>query len=470
MNKYDLLEAMGGIRDEYIKEASQKEEETVSCSREADSVPVPAASQDGRSRKGHRRKILRAQKWAASLAAILCLSILIPNLSPGASGAFGNLPLVGPYFRAVTFRAYEYQDAQTDVYVEESQIATMTYGNRSEQEMSDRSVQNDADAPVMTAAAESAESESAVEDMETEESAEAEGAVDDLETEEPAYAEGARRTSPSAASGAAEDSAGFVAAGEPGGAAGAGAAGEPGSSADAGAAGESAKTAGGQTDVDDVFADSGIDYYDETAEAAGDEADPSVLALLSASQITEEIRQRAAGYIASFERSIEEETGFYSLRFLPGTVTDTADWFCMRVLSYTASADGFEQVTHFVIDKESGRRVSLADWFGEDVDYITPISENIKEQMRRQMAESNVDYWLDSVEEPESDFRQIREDQDFYFNDDGELVICFDEMEVAPAYMGAVEFTIPREVTDSIRAGGSGSMQQRTGLCRAAGL
>ena len=36
---------------------------------------------------------------------------------------------------------------------------------------------------------------------------------------------------------------------------------------------------------------------------------------------------------------------------------------------------------------------------------------------------------------------------DFYFNESGELVIAFDEYEVAPGYMGAPEFVIPQKVT-----------------------
>ena len=42
--------------------------------------------------------------------------------------------------------------------------------------------------------------------------------------------------------------------------------------------------------------------------------------------------------------------------------------------------------------------------------------------------------------------RSLPVDESFYFNEEGLLVIAFDEYEVAPGYMGAVEFTIPSSV------------------------
>ena len=49
------------------------------------------------------------------------------------------------------------------------------------------------------------------------------------------------------------------------------------------------------------------------------------------------------------------------------------------------------------------------------------------------------------------EFTGIDPEQNFYWNDDGELVLVFDEYAVAPGVMGMVEFTIPAAVTDSLR-------------------
>ena len=81
---------------------------------------------------------------------------------------------------------------------------------------------------------------------------------------------------------------------------------------------------------------------------------------------------------------------------------------------------------------------------------MTPISEDIKKQMREKMAEDeNLYYWVDD-EITELNFQKIKEDQNFYLNEDGQIVICFDEYEVAPGYMGLVQFTIDNSVVSDI--------------------
>lgn len=105
----------------------------------------------------------------------------------------------------------------------------------------------------------------------------------------------------------------------------------------------------------------------------------------------------------------------------------------------------------FTIDKTTGDIISLSDLFKNKPEMLTAISDNIKEQMKQQMAaDSSVTYFIDS-DMPEWDFKELKGDESFYFNEKGELVITFDETEVAPAYMGAVEFTIPQSVTGDLK-------------------
>lgn len=58
--------------------------------------------------------------------------------------------------------------------------------------------------------------------------------------------------------------------------------------------------------------------------------------------------------------------------------------------------------------------------------------------------DENKIYFIDT-DMSENDFKQIKEDQNFYFNNN-DLVICFDEYEVAPGYMGKTEFIIPNNI------------------------
>ena len=99
--------------------------------------------------------------------------------------------------------------------------------------------------------------------------------------------------------------------------------------------------------------------------------------------------------------------------------------------------------------RKTGQILSLNDVLGNDSEMKKAVGENIKEQMRSQMAaDSGITYFLDS-ETPEWDFTGLTGEEDFYFDSQGQLVIVFDEYEVAPGYMGAVEFTIPKSVTEN---------------------
>ena len=93
----------------------------------------------------------------------------------------------------------------------------------------------------------------------------------------------------------------------------------------------------------------------------------------------------------------------------------------------------------------------MPDLFRADSDYIDVISDNIKEQMKSQMAaDENVRYWLDS-DMPEWDFTSITDNTSFYLNQNNEVVVCFNEGDVAPMSMGCPEFVIPNEVLAGIR-------------------
>nr|WP_058002468.1 RsiV family protein [Heyndrickxia oleronia] len=107
-------------------------------------------------------------------------------------------------------------------------------------------------------------------------------------------------------------------------------------------------------------------------------------------------------------------------------------------------------VHYDTVDKEKQILLTLPILF-KDHDYIKVISENIKDQMRDQMKKDpNKIYWVDNAGIEDLDlteaFNQISANQSFYINKDHKLVITFNEYEVAPGYMGTVEFIIPTNV------------------------
>lgn len=154
--------------------------------------------------------------------------------------------------------------------------------------------------------------------------------------------------------------------------------------------------------------------------------------------------------IRQFEDTLSEE-GYHGLHVSQEVVTDNERYYTVKLSVLETEASGYEHNQFYTIDKQTGNVVTLEDLFAEGSDYISAISENIKTQMQEQMAaDEGVIYFLDNDDMPEFNFQGITEQTNFYFNEKDELVIAFDEYEVAPGSMGAPEFVIPQEVTAAI--------------------
>lgn len=109
------------------------------------------------------------------------------------------------------------------------------------------------------------------------------------------------------------------------------------------------------------------------------------------------------------------------------------------------------------IDKKKQILITLPSLF-KDESYIEIISQNIKEQMLKQIkTEESKIYWLEGGNSegiPASEFFEaIDKEQSFYITDSGKLIISFNKYDVAPGYMGTPEFEIPTEVIAAILEG-----------------
>jgi len=104
------------------------------------------------------------------------------------------------------------------------------------------------------------------------------------------------------------------------------------------------------------------------------------------------------------------------------------------------------------IDKKNEILITLPSLFKDDK-YIDVISENIKEQMiEENRADKKKFYWVEGIEQNGTVelYNKILSEQNFYINPEGKLVISFDKYEVAPGYMGIVEFIIPTEAISGL--------------------
>lgn len=187
-----------------------------------------------------------------------------------------------------------------------------------------------------------------------------------------------------------------------------------------------------------------------TGEVAVGAAAPEGTAAESVEAVNQDMEATVEELIRQFEDTLSEE-GYHGLHVTQEVVTDNALYYTVKLSVLETEASGYEHNQFYTIAKQTGNVVTLADLFAEGSDYISAISENIKTQMKEQMAaDEGVIYFLDNDDMPEFNFQGITEQTNFYFNERGELVIAFDEYEVAPGSMGAPEFVIPQEVTAAL--------------------
>lgn len=176
-------------------------------------------------------------------------------------------------------------------------------------------------------------------------------------------------------------------------------------------------------------------------------------AMAGINELNKNVEDYTNRLIEKFEAEAETVgEGYQGLDVTYDVVMDTADWFTLKINVLETQASGYEQHKYYHIDKRTGNIATLKDLFIDNADYVSPISEEIKRQMRENMAkDENLIYYLDSEIMPEDDFVQIQPEQNFYFNEKADVVIAFDEYEVAPGYMGSLEFVIPSDVLKPMR-------------------
>lgn len=126
-------------------------------------------------------------------------------------------------------------------------------------------------------------------------------------------------------------------------------------------------------------------------------------------------------------------------------MTDTNEWFTLRLSLYEGAGSGMQYYKFYTLNKRTGNLCTLADLFTDNT-YIKRISEEIRRQMQVQMEKDPACvYWVNNEIE-DWNFDTVAPDQHFYFNDAGNLILVFDKYTVAPGYMGTPEFEIQREL------------------------
>lgn len=131
-------------------------------------------------------------------------------------------------------------------------------------------------------------------------------------------------------------------------------------------------------------------------------------------------------------------------------LTDNDKYLAIDVWILNIAGSSSTKHSFYNIDKKAGRLLKLSDMFKSGADYITPLSKYIKEEMIRRNKEEDGIFWTEKDEFNDEIFEKIKPDQNFYINNKGNIVICFDKYEIAAGTQGCPEFEIPRKLIKNI--------------------
>ena len=143
-------------------------------------------------------------------------------------------------------------------------------------------------------------------------------------------------------------------------------------------------------------------------------------------------------------KAIEEKGGHLGVDTGFIIKTDTERMLSIGRYFVNTVASSSTTMTYDTVDKIEGILITLPSLF-TDENYIEVISEYLTAYMLEDMDANPYNiYWV--KEDDFTRFEKIDANQNFYLTDSGKLVISFDKYEVAPGYMGVIEFEIPTEV------------------------
>lgn len=167
----------------------------------------------------------------------------------------------------------------------------------------------------------------------------------------------------------------------------------------------------------------------------------------AAEKINQDIARLTETLVSEFYKEVEliGDEGHGSIYLDYETVTNTDTWFTLKIRVHSAVGSSNTYYKFYHIYKKTNEIVKLGD-LAKDNSFYDVLVKEIKRQMKEQMeTDSGIVYWLDDSIIGK-DYVSLTEDHNFYWNDNGDLVVIFDKYEVGPGSMGTPEFVIDKEI------------------------
>ena len=161
--------------------------------------------------------------------------------------------------------------------------------------------------------------------------------------------------------------------------------------------------------------------------------------------INKDVNELTSAVIQKFydDLEISHDTGYGSIYIDYETVTNTDEWFTLKLTVSEVQASSNTYFKFYHIDRTNGTYVTFGDLI--DSEDFGAIEQVIRVQMEAEMAaDPDVVYWTEDTELGQS-ITALTADQNFYFDDAGNLVIVYNKYEVGPGSMGCPEIVIGKE-------------------------
>lgn len=167
----------------------------------------------------------------------------------------------------------------------------------------------------------------------------------------------------------------------------------------------------------------------------------------SFSNMNSQVSKIADKLVAEFKAGIKNKDGFRDVVVSYRIMDTTENYFTLRLICRQIGASAAEWDYYYTINLKNGKLVTLDSLFTDIPGYKEIIVKEIKNQMKSIMEEDeSAMFWEMDEECLDEEIDLLTENTQFYINKDGELVICYDEGDVAPMSMGVVNFVIPNEI------------------------
>jgi len=124
---------------------------------------------------------------------------------------------------------------------------------------------------------------------------------------------------------------------------------------------------------------------------------------------------------------VDYQTTFYNDRYLS---------FIIKKYENIPYSTVDKEQYYYNVDLQTGGHITLRTLFGPD--YLTKVGTEIYKQIESKKKEDGNMLFFDEI----NIFEVLENEEKFYINEQGQVVISFDRYEIAPGYMGYPEFII----------------------------